>query len=264
MIVTKHFQEMKIFVIVNKHLMEGHPEHIGNFKAIKKFVKIELKLIFPYSMDFCHYLGSNVSSHTGLEYQSQALSQIGDDQAFCIFCDNDKMHQLLCERKHVVSHNQRLEEGFRMQYKMESEDEDFSHQESAFLPLTSVYCKDTSDILNTENLDLLCPLLAMEHMDALPIVKSYLSHIMLKFNLAEFVQHPNNALILTMPTKLPHKMKESLLKYFFEEAKAARVCLLPKPLAIGELQKSYIFPLNRNVCFESTWYIVISRENLLF
>ena len=208
---------------------------------------MKLKLIFPYSMDYCHNLGSNVSSHTGLEYQSQALSQLGDDQAFCIFCDNVKMHQLLCERKHVVSHNQRLEEGFRMQYKMESEDDDFRHQgKSAFLPaLTSVYCKDTSDILNTENLDLLCPLMAMEHLEALPIVKSYLSHIMLKFNLVEFVQHPNNALILTMPTKLPYKMKESLLKYFFEEAKAARVCLLPKPLAIGKIFAFTVFENHR-------------------
>ena len=176
---------------------------------------------------YCHNI--NVSSHTGLEYQSQALSQIAD-QAFCIFCDHEKMHQLLCERKHVLSHNQRLEE-FRMEYS--KNEEDFRHQE-AFLPLTSVYCKDTSDILNTENLDLLCPLMAMEHMEALPIVKSYLSHLMLKFNLVEFAQHPNNALIITIPTKLPYKMKESLLKYFFEEAKAARVCLLPKPLAIGK------------------------------
>ena len=48
MIVTKHFQEMKIFVIVNKHLMEGHPEHIGNFKAIKKIRENRIKIDFPF------------------------------------------------------------------------------------------------------------------------------------------------------------------------------------------------------------------------
>ena len=72
-------------------------------------------------------------------------------------------------------------------------------------------------------------------MEALPIVKSFLTHIMLKYKFVEFVQHPSNALIVTIPTKLPYKMKESLLKYFFEETKAARICLLPKPLAIAQL-----------------------------
>ena len=48
---------------------------------------------------------------------------------------------------------------------------------SAVSPLTNGYCRDTAAILDAHNLDLVSPLLAMEHHDAFPIVKAFLSHI---------------------------------------------------------------------------------------
>ena len=33
---------MKIFVIVNKHLMEGHPEHIGNVQLEFTWLKLQI------------------------------------------------------------------------------------------------------------------------------------------------------------------------------------------------------------------------------
>ena len=87
-----------------------------------------------YGMSYCH--NRSVASHTGLEYQSQGLSEIGN-QAFCLFCDKEKMNQLACERAIVASANQKMED-YKLQYA--NSDEDFRHHE-AFLPLTSVYCK---------------------------------------------------------------------------------------------------------------------------
>ena len=89
-----------------------------------------------YGMSYCQ--NRSVASHTGLEYQSQGLPDIGN-QAFCIFCDNEKKEQLLCERDIVASANQKME-GMRYEYSNSMSEEDFRHQE-AFLPLSSVYCK---------------------------------------------------------------------------------------------------------------------------
>ena len=49
------------------------------------------------------------------------------------------------------------------------------------------------------------------------------------------LQKPNSSFILTEPGRLPLSVKESLLTFLFEEVKVARVCLLPKALAISKL-----------------------------
>ena len=49
------------------------------------------------------------------------------------------------------------------------------------------------------------------------------------------LQRPNSSLILTEPGRLPLSVKEALLRFLFEEVKLARVCLLPKALAIAKL-----------------------------
>ena len=49
------------------------------------------------------------------------------------------------------------------------------------------------------------------------------------------LQKPNSSFILTEPGRLPLLVKESLLTFLFEEVKVARVCLLPKALAISKL-----------------------------
>ena len=84
------------------------------------------------------------------------------------------------------------------------------------------YSRDTASILGAENLDLLSPLLALEHIEAFPIVKSFMTHLLLHFKMVENLQRPSNSIILTVPCKIPYRVKESLLKFFFEETKAAR------------------------------------------
>ena len=79
------------------------------------------------------------------------------------------------------------------------------------------------------------PWLAFEHVDAFPIVKSFLTHLLIHYKFEEFIQIPNNALIVTIPSRIPHCVKESIVKFLFEETKAARICLLPKPLAVAQL-----------------------------
>jgi len=176
----------------------------------------------------------SVASHTGLEYRSQALTQCDENQPFCLFCDEDRMNRFLCEREVVAETRQKLESMDRMQYFSSLTEEEYRNQES-FLPLTNGYCKDYSDILSAESLDLVSPWLAFEHVEAFPIVKSFLSHLLIHYKFEEFIQIPNNALIVTIPTRIPHCVKESLVKFLFEETKAARICLLPKPLAVAQL-----------------------------
>ena len=104
--------------------------------------------------------------------------------------------------------------------------------------LTSFRSRDTSDILNAENFDLLSPYLALEHAEAFPIVKTFLCHLLIHHKLVDFMHRPNNALILPVPHRLPHSVKEEILKFLFEEAKASRICLLPKALAVAQLYKA--------------------------
>ncbi len=46
-----------------------------------------------------------MSSHTALEYCSQPLSDIWSQpvlsQPFCLFCEEDKVNRMLCEREMV-------------------------------------------------------------------------------------------------------------------------------------------------------------------
>lgn len=50
-------------------------------------------------------------------------------------------------------------------------------------PLMNGYCRDTASILGVNNLDLLSPLLALEHEDAFPIVRSFISHLLKEYNM---------------------------------------------------------------------------------
>ena len=43
--------------------------------------------------------------------------------------------------------------------------------------------KDTANILGAENLDLLSPLIALEHREAFPVVRAFLSHILTQFKM---------------------------------------------------------------------------------
>ena len=74
------------------------------------------------------------------------------------------------------------------------------------------FFRDYSDILSAESLDLVSPWLAFEHVDAFPIVKSFLTHLLIHYKFEEFIQIPNNALIVTIPSRIPHCVKESIGK----------------------------------------------------
>ncbi len=58
---------------------------------------------------------------------------------------------------------------------------------SAVSSLTNGYCRDTAAILGANNLDLLSPLLAMEHEEAFPVVKAFLTHLIGQYKLVRGV-----------------------------------------------------------------------------
>jgi len=214
----------------------------------------------------------NMSTHTALEYCSQKLSDIakcgvlgatrGSDpprlrahnssaalqaelsKPFCLFCEDEKCSRMLCERNMVSSAKLKMKKSTAGSWGPTGSssvpsstvvpEDDFLNY-SAVSPLTNGYCRDTAAILDAHNLDLVSPLLAMEHHDAFPIVKAFLSHIFKLYDMVDSLQKPNSSFILTEPGRLPLSVKESLLTFLFEEVKVARVCLLPKALAISKL-----------------------------
>ena len=209
-----------------------------------------------------------MQGHTALEYCSQPLTEIWIEpnvefQPFCIFCEEDKMKRLSCEREMVSSTKHKVKRAqlsaaftptsnYGANYSLHHPTPSLvssQHQPSCCMstteecpdysryvsPLMNGYCRDTASILGVNNLDLLSPLLALEHEDAFPIVRSFLAHLLNEYNMLQDLQKPNSSLILTEPGKLPLGVKESLLKLFFEEMKISRLCLLPKAIAIARL-----------------------------
>ena len=56
---------------------------------------------------------------------------------------------------------------------------------STVQPLTNGYCREALALFGADNIDLLSPLIALEHNEAFSIVKSYLDHIIKTFKLLE-------------------------------------------------------------------------------
>ena len=61
----------------------------------------------PTGMRELYCQNRHMSSHTALEYCSQPLSDIWGQpilsQPFCLFCEDDKVNRMLCEREMVSS-----------------------------------------------------------------------------------------------------------------------------------------------------------------
>eukprot|EP00095_Tigriopus_kingsejongensis_P011596 maker-scaffold297_size217559-snap-gene-1.21 protein:Tk11596 transcript:maker-scaffold297_size217559-snap-gene-1.21-mRNA-1 annotation:"PREDICTED: uncharacterized protein LOC103575170" len=176
----------------------------------------------------------HMASHTALEYCSQPLSEVWVQptlsQPFCLFCEDEKVNWMLCERE-IVSNTKNKMKSVRPPY-MSGEEEFLNY--SAVSPLANGYCRDTAAILGANNLDLLSPLIALEHEEAFPVVRAFLTHLLRHYKMMNDLQRPNVSLIFTY-TNIPHTVKEQLLQFLFEEMKIARLCLLPKALAISQL-----------------------------
>ena len=130
-------------------------------------------------------------------------------QPFCIFCEDDKMKRLDCERemvsstKHKVKGAQTSSTVFTPTSTYETlwslhqapslvpshqgccriSEEDCLDYSRYVSPLMNGYCRDTASILGANNLDLLSPLLALEHEEAFPIVRSFLAHLLKQYNM---------------------------------------------------------------------------------
>ena len=126
---------------------------------------------------------------------------------------------MLCEREMVTATKNKMK-GVRPPYMSVTGEEDFLNY-NAVSPLTNGYCRDTASILGANNLDLLSPLLALEHEEAFPVAKAFLSHLMKEYKMVADLQRPNSSLILTVG-KIPLAVREALVKFFFEEVKIAR------------------------------------------
>ena len=136
-----------------------------------------------------------MSSHTALSYVSQPLAEVKSSlrpsscRPFCLFCEEDKVSRMRCEREMVS--NARL----KMQ-QMSSEDGEFMSMSPTDcfetvgdamsaatavptpMTLTNGYCRDTAAILGASNIDVLSPLIALDHVEAFPIVKAFLMHLL--------------------------------------------------------------------------------------
>lgn len=201
----------------------------------------------------------SVSSHTGLEYCSQPLELLAyqqlHDRPICLFCEEFRTNRLLCEKEMVHSTKVKLTGSTPPKGT-----EDSFKAYNSYLGLTNGYCKDTANILGAENLDLLSPLIALEHKDAFPVVRAFLDHIFSHFQMNAELQRPNSCLVLTEPPNLPLAVKEQLLRYLFEEINVARLCLLPKALAISLLfEQETCVVIDSGATNTSVWVVLEGR-----
>ena len=120
---------------------------------------------------------------------------------------------------------------------MDAGEEEFLNRE-AINALTNGYCSDTSKILSANNIDLLSPLLAVDHpgLGGFSVLRSFLTHLFTQNKSVEDLQRPDCSLIFAY-AKMSSVVKEALLKYLFEEVKISRLCLLPKALAVASMFK---------------------------
>ncbi len=159
-----------------------------------------------------------MSGHTALEYCSQPLSDLSrsahsgmaTSRPFCLFCDDDKVNRMMCEREMVSSTRHKMKSvaggassaagaAFNQPFMTPSEDcfETVGDALAAAATpsvatpesLTNGYCRDTASILGANNLDLLSPLIALEHEDAFPVVKAFLTHLLSQYKM---VRGPTN------------------------------------------------------------------------
>jgi len=183
----------------------------------------------------CRY--RSVSSHTGLQYTSQRFNglescRLTDDQPLCLFCEEERLNKLLCEKDMVLRTRDTLAASGQP-YVMD--ENNVKQNGGPTKMLTNGYCREALAVFGADNIDLLSPLIALEHNDAFPIVKSYLNHIIQSFKLIEDLQRPNYTLVFTLPSVVGSRVTESLLQFFFEDVHVSRLCLLPKALAIAQL-----------------------------
>ncbi|TRY77482.1 hypothetical protein TCAL_07407 [Tigriopus californicus] len=188
----------------------------------------------PEQMHEVYCRSRHMASHTALEYCSQPLSEIWLQpplsRPFCLFCEDQKVNWMICERE-IVSNTKNKMKSVRPPY-MSGEEEFLNY--AAVSPLTNGYCRDTGFILGTNNLDLLSPLIALEHDDAFPVVRAFLIHLFKHYKIINDLQRPYVSLVFTH-ANIPHTVKEKLIQFLFEEMKISRLCLLPKALAISQL-----------------------------
>lgn len=205
---------------------------------------------------------SSVSSHTALEYCSQPLDRLSfqgvPDRPLCLFCEEYKINRLLCEKEMVHSNKMKLSGYFHSKGSQSQSSGEDSYKSSNLLPpFTNGYCQDTASLYGVENLDILSPLLALEHRDAFPVVRAYLDHILKHFKMIGELQRPNFCLVVTEPSYLPLACKELLLKFFFEEVELSRLCLLPKALAIALLfEQSTCVVIDSGATSTSVWVVI--------
>lgn len=136
-----------------------------------------------------------MSSHTALNYVSQPLAEVKSNlrpstsRPFCLFCEEDKVSRMRCEREMVSNARLKMqqmctEEGEFMSMSPTDCFETVGDAMSAAtavptpMTLTNGYCRDTAAILGASNIDVLSPLLALDHVEAFPIVKSFLMHLL--------------------------------------------------------------------------------------
>ena len=142
------------------------------------------------------------------------------DRPLCLFCEEFRTNRLLCEKEMVNTTRTKMAgAGFSSSQPFSSTSPPSSGYSSEslgnpFKSFSNGYCKDTASILGAENIDLLSPLIALDHCDAFPVVRAFLNHIFTQFKMLDELQRPNSCLVFTEPPNFPLAVKEHLLRYF--------------------------------------------------
>ncbi|XP_043502903.1 uncharacterized protein LOC122524618 [Polistes fuscatus] len=94
--------------------------------------------------------------------------------------------------------------------------------------LRNDYCTDIELIRNIPNIEMLNPAKALLNSESFLVLKAFLDHLFHPMNI--IFKEPGFVLMFCEPLGTHPASRKQLLHYLFQEVKAARVCLVPKPL----------------------------------
>ncbi|KAI4503807.1 hypothetical protein M0802_001210 [Mischocyttarus mexicanus] len=103
---------------------------------------------------------------------------------------------------------------------------------SIYNKLKNYYSTDTAKILNMPNIEVFSPAKALLNSGTFLFVKILLDRLFHKMHLTVTLRKPNAVLMFCEPLAIHPTIRKQLLHYLFQEVKVARVCLIPKPLAV--------------------------------
>lgn len=108
----------------------------------------------------------------------------------------------------------------------------YSVSDPIYEKLVNGYCREAVEIYGISNADIISPAEALLNNGTFSVLKSFIDHLIDSPILTSTLRNPNGVLMFCEPLHMNPVVRKQLLHYLFQEVQVARVCLVPKPLAV--------------------------------